>query len=50
MDTGNSVLMTREKGELELGLGEGGQRGENGDICKSVNNKNKGEKKEQTCH
>ena len=32
------VGMARGKG---AGLGGGGQRGENGDICNSVNNKNK---------
>ena len=34
MDTDNSVLMAR-------GKGDGGKRGRNGDICNSVNNKNK---------
>ena len=38
MDTDNSVVKARGKGQ---GLGGGGQRGRNGDICNSVNNKNK---------
>ena len=45
MDTDNSVEMTRGKGGW--GLGGGVQRGENGDICNGVNNKNKVKKRKR---
>ena len=45
MDTDSSVVMAR--GKEELGLGGGGKAGVAGwgDICNSVNNKNKGKKR-----
>ena len=39
MDTDNSVMMARRKGEQQLG-----ERGQSGDMCNSVNNKNIGKK------
>ena len=38
VDTDNSVVMARGKGECQLG---GWQSGENGDFCNSAKNKNK---------
>ena len=47
MDPDNCVVMARGKEGVAWGPDGGGQRGEGGDICNSVNSKNKEKRKKK---